>query len=83
MTCVRCNKTEKITQKLGRCQRCMNQLTVLSILSWGIWWLFFKEDPRTINAIALMMAACAFSGLLSIHLVMKFVILLLRKRNTK
>ena len=53
----------------------MNQLMVLSILSWGTWWLFFREDPKTINAIALMMAAFAFSGLLSLHWIMKFVVL--------
>ncbi|EAP93509.1 hypothetical protein V12B01_00245 [Vibrio splendidus 12B01] len=59
----------------------MNQLMVLSILSWGAWWLFFKEDPKTINAIALMMAAFAFSGLLSLHGIMKFVVLPLRNKK--
>jgi len=81
MTCINCNKSEKIRNKLGRCQRCMNQLMVLSILSWGAWWLFFKEDPKTINAIALMMAAFAFSGLLSLHGIMKFVVLPLRNKK--
>ncbi|MEZ8692522.1 DUF3624 domain-containing protein [Vibrio splendidus] len=81
MTCIHCNKSEKIRNKLGRCQRCMNQLMVLSILSWGAWWLFFKEDPKTINAIALMMAAFAFSRLLSLHGIMKFVVLPLRNKK--
>ncbi|MGO2160564.1 MAG: DUF3624 domain-containing protein [Vibrio toranzoniae] len=81
MTCVHCNKNEKTFNKLGRCQRCMNQLMMLSIISWGAWWLFFREDPKTINAIALMMAACAFSGLLSLHWFMKFVVL--PSRNKK
>ncbi|MEZ8544867.1 DUF3624 domain-containing protein [Vibrio splendidus] len=81
MTCIHCNKSEKIRNKLGRCQRCMNQLMVLSILSWGAWWLFFKEDPKTINAIALMMAAFAFSSLLSLHGIMKFVVLPLRNKK--
>ncbi|HAS27230.1 MAG TPA: DUF3624 domain-containing protein [Vibrio sp.] len=81
MTCIHCNKSEKIRNKLGRCQRCMNQLMVLSILSWGAWWLFFKEDPKTINTIALMMAAFAFSGLLSLHGIMKFVVLPLRNKK--
>ncbi|MEZ8862805.1 DUF3624 domain-containing protein [Vibrio sp. 10N.247.311.51] len=81
MTCIHCNKSEKIRNKLGRCQRCMNQLMVLSILSWGVWWLFFREDPKTINAIALMMAAFAFSGSLSLHWVMKFVVLPLRNKK--
>ncbi|MFA0070682.1 DUF3624 family protein [Vibrio breoganii] len=54
---------------------------VLSILSWGVWWLFFKEAPKTINAIALMMAAFAFSGLLSLHWIMKFVVLPLRNKK--
>ncbi|MFA0143433.1 DUF3624 domain-containing protein [Vibrio kanaloae] len=81
MTCVHCNKNEKIFNKLGRCQRCMNQLMVLSIISWGTWWLFFREDPKTINAIALMMAACVFSGLLSLHWFMKFVVLPLRNKK--
>ncbi|WP_081090533.1 DUF3624 domain-containing protein [Vibrio splendidus] len=81
MTCIHCNKSEKIRNKLGRCQRCMNQLMVLSILSWGAWWLFFREDPKTINAIALMMAAFAFSSLLSLHWIMKFVVLPLRNKK--
>ncbi|MCZ8500095.1 DUF3624 domain-containing protein [Vibrio lentus] len=81
MTCVHCNKNEKIFNKLGRCQRCMNQLMVLSLVSWGTWWLFFREDPKTINAIALMMAALAFSSLLSLHWIMKFVVLPLRKKK--
>ncbi|MCW4440142.1 DUF3624 domain-containing protein [Vibrio splendidus] len=81
MTCIHCNKSEKIRNKLGRCQRCMNQLMVLSILSWGAWWVFFKEDPKTINAIALMMAAFAFSSLLSLHWIMKFVVLPLRNKK--
>ncbi|CDT17850.1 conserved hypothetical protein [Vibrio coralliirubri] len=59
----------------------MNQLLVLSILSWGSWWLFFKEDPKTINAIALMMAAFAFSGLLSLHWIMKFMVLPLKGKK--
>ncbi|WP_050649580.1 DUF3624 domain-containing protein [Vibrio coralliirubri] len=81
MTCIHCNKSEKIRNKLGRCQRCMNQLMLLSILSWGSWWLFFKEDPKTINAIALMMAAFAFSGWLSLHWVMKLVVLPLKGKK--
>ncbi|MEZ8879679.1 DUF3624 domain-containing protein [Vibrio lentus] len=81
MTCVHCNKNEKIFNKLGRCQRCMNQLMVLSLVSWGAWWLFFREDPKTINAIALMMAALTFSSLLSLHWIMKFVVLPLRKKK--
>ncbi|MCK8087671.1 DUF3624 domain-containing protein [Vibrio sp. 1CM8B] len=81
MTCIHCNKSEKIRNKLGRCQRCMNKLMVLSILSWGVWWLFFREDPKTINAIALMMAAFAFTGLLSLHWVMKFVVLPLKGKK--
>ncbi|MBY7732884.1 DUF3624 domain-containing protein [Vibrio splendidus] len=81
MTCVHCNKNEKIFNKLGRCQRCMNQLMVLSLVSWGSWWLFFREDPKTINAIALMMAALAFSSLLSLHWIMKFLVLPLRNKK--
>ncbi|MCF7504665.1 DUF3624 domain-containing protein [Vibrio sp. L3-7] len=81
MTCIHCNKSEKIRNKLGRCQRCMNQLTLLSIASWGAWWIFFKDDPKAINSIALMMAACAFSGLLSLHWIMKFVVLPLRNNK--
>ncbi|WP_122055130.1 DUF3624 domain-containing protein [Vibrio sp. Evd11] len=81
MTCVHCNKNEKIFNKLGRCQRCMNQLMVLSLVSWGAWWLFFREDPKTINAISLVMAALAFSSLLSLHWIMKFVVLPLRKKK--
>ncbi|MCZ8486744.1 DUF3624 family protein [Vibrio lentus] len=43
--------------------------------------VYFPEDPKTINAIALMMAALAFSSLLSLHWIMKFVVLPLRKRS--
>ncbi|UTT83701.1 DUF3624 domain-containing protein [Vibrio pelagius] len=83
MTCKHCNKSEKIRDKLGRCQRCMNQLMVLSLLSWGAWWLFFSDQPKSINAIALLMAASAFSGLLMIHWIMKWLILPRRSKRKR
>ncbi|MCW0468668.1 DUF3624 domain-containing protein [Vibrio chagasii] len=45
----------------------MNQLTVLSILSWGVWWLFFREDPKNHQRHRFDNGAFAFSGLLSLH----------------
>ncbi|MCW1889466.1 DUF3624 family protein [Vibrio chagasii] len=48
----------------------------------GVWWLFFREDPKpSTHDRALIMAAFAFSGLLSLHWIMKFVVLPLRNKS--
>ncbi|MDD8057855.1 DUF3624 domain-containing protein [Shewanella metallivivens] len=67
MACEQC--TDSIfRQKIGRCQRCMVQLTVLSILTWPIWWRFFVDQPKTVESIALLFFAISFTGLLCLHL---------------
>ncbi|WP_394249214.1 DUF3624 domain-containing protein [Vibrio profundi] len=81
MTCPHCNKENKLSQKLGRCHRCMIQLTVLSIVGWGIWWVVFRDSSKSINSITLIMANSAFNGLLTLHLLMKFIFLPLRSRG--
>ncbi|MDE1209298.1 MULTISPECIES: DUF3624 domain-containing protein [Vibrio] len=80
MSCNHC-KQSWFWKKIGRCQRCMDQLTTLSVLCWVVWWWLCKDNPKSIESIALLMAGFTFNGLLFLHLWMKFVILPWRKRN--
>ncbi|MGI2171814.1 DUF3624 domain-containing protein [Shewanella sp. MF05960] len=67
MACNQC--TDSIfKQKIGRCKRCMLQLTVLSLLTWPMWWYYFIDTPKTVESIALLFFAISFSGLLVLHL---------------
>ncbi|WP_415719955.1 DUF3624 domain-containing protein [Photobacterium ganghwense] len=66
MACQPC-RSSVFFQKLGRCRRCMVQLSVLAPLSWLAWWLLYRETPHTLNAITLLVAASGFSLLLLAH----------------
>ncbi|WP_104400108.1 DUF3624 domain-containing protein [Vibrio penaeicida] len=70
-------------KKIGRCQRCMDQLTVLSVVCWVIWWFILKESPNSIQSVTLIFAGFAFNGLLAMHLWMRFVIFPWQARNKK
>ncbi|WP_087020246.1 DUF3624 domain-containing protein [Thaumasiovibrio subtropicus] len=59
-----------IKEKLGRCHRCMKQLVVLAILSWSWWGWGYSATPFSVESIALLFFAGAFSLLLSAHMVM-------------
>ncbi|MCL1090983.1 DUF3624 domain-containing protein [Shewanella profunda] len=67
MDCGEC-KTSIFRQKIGRCKRCMWQLTCLSAFGWPLWWYFYWDTPLDVNSIALLFFCCAFSGLLMLHL---------------
>ena len=54
-------------QKLGRCQRCIRQLSVLSPLGWIAWYLFYRQQPTTLEAITLFVAASCMTLLLLAH----------------
>lgn len=82
MACETC-RDHWFWKKIGRCKRCMDQLTVLSVLCWIIWWWLFRNTPESIESIALLFAGFAFNGLLFLHLWMRFVILPWRKRKEK
>lgn len=69
--------------KIGRCQRCIKQLTALSILTWGGWWFIFQNTPKSVQSITMLMFACAFTGLLFLHFWMKWVVFPLRERSKK
>ena len=81
MGCRSCNKTNAVRQKLGRCRRCMLQLALLSITSWGAWLHFCLPNPKTVNSITLLFAATAFSSLLLAHWVTALVLWLRKKDN--
>jgi len=83
MTCPHCKNNGWFWKKIGRCKRCMDQLTVLSVLCWIVWWFLFKDDPKSIESITLLIAGFAFNGLLALHLWMRFVILPWRKRSSR
>ncbi|MUK25310.1 DUF3624 family protein [Aliivibrio fischeri] len=68
MTCKTC-RSDIFKQKLGRCTRCMKQLTFLSIGGWLTWLEFFQMTPYKIEAIATFMVSSAFTGLLVLHLI--------------
>ncbi|MUJ24776.1 DUF3624 domain-containing protein [Aliivibrio fischeri] len=68
MTCKTC-RSDIFKQKLGRCTRCMKQLTFLSIGGWLTWLEFFQMTPYKIEAIATFMVSSAFAGLLVLHLI--------------
>ncbi|WP_264874383.1 DUF3624 domain-containing protein [Vibrio agarivorans] len=80
MSCQNCQQHWS-WKKIGRCQRCMDQLTVLSVACWGLWWFFFRDDPKSIESITLMMAGFAFNVLLVLHLLMKFIVLPMRGKK--
>ncbi|MCS6135364.1 DUF3624 domain-containing protein [Shewanella baltica] len=67
MSCGDC-KTSIFRQKIGRCKRCMWQLTALSAIGWPLWWLYY-DAPRDVNSIALLFFCTAFTGLLALHLI--------------
>ncbi|MCT7946881.1 DUF3624 domain-containing protein [Shewanella septentrionalis] len=67
MSCSDCN-TSIFRQKIGRCKRCMWQLTALSAIGWPLWWWLYYDAPREVNSIALLFFCTAFTGLLALHL---------------
>ncbi|GGP72995.1 DUF3624 domain-containing protein [Shewanella ulleungensis] len=67
MACNQCSDSI-FKQKIGRCKRCMLQLTILSLLTWPIWWYYFAATPKVVESIALLFFAISFSGLLILHL---------------
>jgi hypothetical protein len=57
----------------------MNQLAVLSPLSWGVWWLVFSDTPKEMGSITLLFAAVAFTLLLAAHLLVKWIVIPLKR----
>ncbi|AEG12021.1 hypothetical protein Sbal183_1521 [Shewanella baltica OS183] len=68
MSCSDCN-TSIFRQKIGRCKRCMWQLTALSAIGWPLWCWLYYDAPRDVNSIALVFFCTAFTGLLALHLI--------------
>ncbi|WP_351122451.1 DUF3624 domain-containing protein [Shewanella sp. T24-MNA-CIBAN-0130] len=67
MPCNQCTDSV-FKQKIGRCKRCMWQLTLLSLVTWPLWWYCYADTPKTVESIALLFFAVSFSGLLTLHL---------------
>ena len=59
----------------------MDQLTVLSVGCWLVWWLGFRNDLKSVESIAFIFAGFSFNGLLFLHLWFKFVVIPYRKRH--
>ncbi|MFW7526504.1 DUF3624 domain-containing protein [Vibrio ostreicida] len=74
MTCNDCKNHYGFWKKIGRCQRCITQLIILSMSSWILWWLLFRNDLRSIESITLIMTGVVLNGLLLLHLWMRFVV---------
>ncbi|MEZ8825718.1 DUF3624 domain-containing protein [Vibrio amylolyticus] len=81
MTCKTCENSGWFWKKIGRCKRCMDQLTALSVLCGVVWWFTCRDEPTSIESIALIMAGFAFNGLLFLHLWMKFIVLPLKEKK--
>jgi hypothetical protein len=82
MSCHQCEESIFI-QKLGRCYRCMAQLSLLSVFCWPLWWWFYAEQPKTVESIALLFFCVAFSGLLLLHLVFWLFYRIRNRANTQ
>ncbi|MFA0415564.1 DUF3624 domain-containing protein [Vibrio renipiscarius] len=82
MSCSTCQQSW-FWQKIGHCMRCVYQLTGLSIIVSVIWWLVFRDTPKSIESIALLAAIVAFSGLLILHLWMRWVVIPLQSNKRK
>ncbi|WP_117235975.1 DUF3624 domain-containing protein [Vibrio maerlii] len=68
MSCPYC-QSNWFWKKIGRCKRCMIQLFVLSVLGWGSWWLLFADNPKSVEAVALLLLSVACNSLLALHLI--------------
>ncbi|MGX9462044.1 DUF3624 domain-containing protein [Shewanella sp. A14] len=68
MPCNQCFESV-FRQKIGRCKRCMWQLTLLSMMTWPLWCYLYLDSPTVVESIALLFFAIAFSGLLAIHII--------------
>ncbi|MDW6002732.1 DUF3624 domain-containing protein [Vibrio mangrovi] len=68
-------------KKIGRCQRCIRQLTVLCVLFWCGWIFWGYHHAKTVEGVALLCFGVAFHLLLGLHLWMKFIVLPLRKEH--
>ncbi|PSU33025.1 DUF3624 domain-containing protein [Photobacterium lutimaris] len=66
MRCQACTRSV-FWQKLGRCQRCIHQLSVLSPLSWIVWAIFYRHQPTTLDAITALVVASSMTLLLLAH----------------
>ncbi len=70
MSCRSCqDPTLSLSAKLGRCKRCILQLTVINVVLWPIWLVGFSDTPTSVESISLLFAAGASAGLLTLHLI--------------
>jgi len=68
-------------KKIGRCRRCMIQLTILCLLFWPLWFYWGKTDPKSIQSITLVFFGILCHGLLLMHFWMKFIIIPLLEKK--
>ncbi|MGR5064518.1 DUF3624 family protein [Photobacterium sp. DNB22_13_2] len=54
---------------MGRCQRCIYQLSILSPLGWIFWGVFYRHQPTTLEAITLCVTASCMTLLLLAHVI--------------
>jgi len=73
MACTNCHKAALI-KKFGRCMVCMVQCAAWSLISWGVWYFFYRENPKSVESIGLIGSGIFFSGLLFLHLWAKIFI---------
>jgi hypothetical protein len=72
MGCTDCRES-RFRQKLGRCISCIRQLTLLSVIGWSLWFASYLDTPRSVESIALLFFCFAFSGLLLVHLWLRYL----------
>lgn len=72
MGCTDCRES-RFRHKLGRCVSCMRQLTLLAVISWSLWLALFQDTPRQVESIALLFFCVAATGLLLLHLWLRYL----------
>ena len=63
--------------------RCVYQLSALSAICSMVWWLTLRDTPKSIESIALLAAIASFSGLLILHMWMRWVVIPLQSNKRK
>ncbi|MGX9418038.1 DUF3624 domain-containing protein [Vibrio sp. RC27] len=74
MACNSCDKNW-FFKKIGRCNRCIKQLTVLCLITWVFWFVWGTHNSRQVETIAVLIFGLGFHLLLIAHLGMKLLLL--------
>lgn len=80
MACQYCD-THWFWKKIGRCRRCMLQLSALCFIFWPCLWLLPSHFTQPVQLIALLAFGIVCHALLALHLIMVVAIKLGREKQ--